>query len=62
VCVIVEHREQDEVALGLVELDEGPWLAARITDRVRATPGARVELVVVTPDEGEPFPAFAPIG
>jgi uncharacterized OB-fold protein len=62
VCVIVEHREQDEVALGLVELDEGPWLAARITDRARATPGARVELVVVTPDEGEPFPAFAPIG
>ena len=23
VCVIVEHREQDEVALGLIELDEG---------------------------------------
>ncbi len=62
VCAIIEHRQQDEVALGLVELDEGPWLAAQITDHVRATPGTRVELVVVTPDEGEPFPAFAAIG
>ena len=58
VCVITEHHAQDQTTLGLVELDEGPWLAVRLIDSADAKPGARVELIVLTPPEGEPIPAF----
>lgn len=63
------------VVLGIVELDEGPWLHARLlpadppdppdpADPVDGSPaiGEAVVLVVLTPadGEGEPVPAFGP--
>jgi uncharacterized OB-fold protein len=62
VCRIVDHgptrHDSRPLTLGLVALDEGPWLHARLLgdpcdDDV-------VTLVVLTPDdgEGEPVPAF----
>lgn len=59
VCAIVDHGEPEPIALGLVELDEGPWLAVRLTE-IRMHPGTRVALTVLASPGGEPFPAFAP--
>lgn len=47
------------VLAGIVELDEGPWLRARLigADPRQLRPGARVTLEIV-PGEGEPVYAF----
>ncbi|MBN9739145.1 MULTISPECIES: OB-fold domain-containing protein [unclassified Pseudonocardia] len=63
VAVITDHtpvRDGGEpLTLGLVELDEGPWLHARLLGEPEI--GDVVSLVVLTPEpggEGEPAPAF----
>lgn len=43
--------------IGIVELDEGPWLYARVTAR-RPVVGLPVRVVFQHPDEGESFPVF----
>lgn len=57
---IVDHSPVGDggrpLPLGLVELDEGPWLLARLLDDPAI--GDPVALVVLAPDEGEPVPAF----
>lgn len=57
---IVDHLGVREglppVVLGLVELDEGPWLHARLLDDPHI--GDRVALVVLTGEASEPVPAF----
>jgi uncharacterized OB-fold protein len=60
ICVIREHADGAPLLLGLVELDEGPWLHVRLVDCEDATPGSRVRLVILPPntDEGEHVPAF----
>ncbi len=63
VCTIVDHRAvEGERVLGLVELDEGPWIATQIlsdSDRGRPAQGMAVELRIMAFDNGEPVPAFA---
>lgn len=58
VSVIVDHGRGGPVALSLVELDEGPWLHARLTDLPRAAAGDRVRLTVLFPHGSEPIPSF----
>jgi uncharacterized OB-fold protein len=57
---IVDHSPVGDggrpLTLGLVELDEGPWLSARLLDDPAI--GDPVALVVLAPDEGEPVPGF----
>jgi uncharacterized OB-fold protein len=61
---IVDHSPAREGAsplvLGLVELDEGPWLHTRLLGGPQEAPdiGDSVELVVLTAADGEPAPAF----
>ncbi len=43
--------------IGIVELDEGPWLYARILTR-RPAVGLQVRAVFQHPEEGESLPAF----
>ncbi len=50
---------KDPVSLGLIELDEGAWLAARLIAGPPPSPGSRVNLQILKPDESEPIPAFA---
>lgn len=58
VSAIIDHGAADAPrTLGLVELDEGPWIAAQIRgDAVAA--GTPVTLTIDTFDDGEPVPAF----
>lgn len=60
---IVDHsrvREGVPIPLGLVELDEGPWLHVRLLGDPDV--GGRVTLVVLRPvDDGEPIPAFTAV-
>lgn len=60
VSLVVEHTDRedqaDSLSLGLVELDEGPWLHARFLDHPAI--GERVGLVVLAVAGGEPIPAF----
>jgi uncharacterized protein len=58
VCVIVDHGTGEPVTLGLVELDEGPWLHVRLTGTTGARAGARVNLSVHRADGSEPIPVF----
>ena len=58
VSAVFDHGGEDPVSLGLIELDEGPWLAARLIAGP-PSPGSRVNLQILKPDEGEPIPAFA---
>ncbi|SCC64340.1 MULTISPECIES: Zn-ribbon domain-containing OB-fold protein [Rhodococcus] len=47
--------------VGFIELDEGPWIAARILGADGAVPaGAAVTMVITAPagSQGEPVPAF----
>jgi uncharacterized OB-fold protein len=62
VCVILDRSGRDVIALGLVELDEGPWLHARLTDVTQVEAGARVALTVLSPTDGdgESIPSFTP--
>jgi uncharacterized protein len=49
--------------LGLLELDEGPWLHTRLDcDPAAAVAGLRVAASFVHPDEGESYPVFRPAG
>jgi uncharacterized OB-fold protein len=57
--VVVDHGGEDPAFLGLVELDEGPWLAVRLIADAPPVPGSRVVLQVLTPGDGEPIPGFA---
>lgn len=61
VSAIRDHRAG--VVVGLVELEEGPWIAAGILGTDDAVPvtdliGTPVAFEVVQFDEGEPVPAF----
>ncbi len=49
--------------LGIVELDEGPWIFARLVD-VPHPPeiGAPLEVAFVRPADGESIPVFRPAG
>jgi uncharacterized OB-fold protein len=59
VCVIVDRATGEEpVTLGLVELDEGPWLHVRLSGAMRPFAGARVSLSVYQAEGSEPIPAF----
>jgi uncharacterized OB-fold protein len=57
--VIVDHTADGHVVLGLVELDEGPWLHVRFDAPGRVTVGARARFGVLRPRDGEPIPVFA---
>ena len=59
VSVVFDHGGEDPVSLGLIELDEGAWLAARLIAGPPPSPGSRVILQILKPDESEPIPAFA---
>ena len=60
------RREPAEVgagahAVGVVELDEGPWLTARLdADGADLTAGMAVAVAFVRPGGGEPVPVFGP--
>jgi uncharacterized protein len=58
VSVVVDHGRDERVGLCLVELDEGPWLHARLTDLPRAAAGDRVRLTVLFAHGSEPIPSF----
>ncbi len=58
---VVDHAAASDgdspLTLGLVELDEGPWLHTRLLDD--SAIGDPVTLTVLVPDDGgEPVPAF----
>ena len=55
----IRSWREDPVSLGLIELDEGAWLAARLIAGPPPSPGSRVNLQILKPDESEPIPAFA---
>jgi uncharacterized OB-fold protein len=59
---IVDHSpgHGSPLVLGLVELDEGPWLHTRLLGGPQEAPGIgdTVELVVLVAADGEPVPAF----
>ena len=57
--VVVDHGGEDPVLLGLVELDEGPWLAVRLIADPPPAPGSRVILQILKASQGEPIPGFA---
>jgi hypothetical protein len=57
-CVITDHGTGDPLTLGLVELDEGPWLSVRISGAARPSAGTRVRLFVHHADGSEPIPVF----
>ncbi|MGQ4601260.1 zinc ribbon domain-containing protein [Nocardia sp. R6R-6] len=57
VCVIVDHAAGQRSVLGLVELDEGPWLHVRLAAPGSVAAGARGRFTV-HPGEGEPIPVF----
>jgi uncharacterized protein len=59
VSVVIDHGGKDPVPLGLVELDEGPWLAVRLTAGPQPAPGSRVIFQILKPGDGEPIPGFA---
>ena len=63
VCLIHDHSGDETLLLGLVELDEGPWVHARLVDSAGATAGSRVRLVVLPPDgiDGEHVPGFTTV-
>jgi uncharacterized OB-fold protein len=60
VSLIRDYSGGEPLVLALVELDEGPWLHARLTDFPEGTIGCRVTLTVLPPDgdDGEHVPAF----
>lgn len=58
ICVITDHGTADPVTLGLVELDEGPWLLVRIRGAARPSAGTRVRLSVHHSEGSEPIPDF----
>jgi uncharacterized OB-fold protein len=53
----------DSSVLGLVELDEGPWMYAPVVgaDGAELHEGAKLAVRFVRPGDGEVIPAFAPI-
>ncbi|MFF5985967.1 Zn-ribbon domain-containing OB-fold protein [Prauserella flavalba] len=59
VSLVVDHTRPEPLSLGLVELDEGPWLHVRITGTPGVPIGDRVRLTVCSPEDGEPIPVFA---
>lgn len=58
VSAIVDHRTREPITLGLVELDEGPWLHVRLVEVPRTSVGARVTFSVSRPEGSEPIPEF----
>jgi uncharacterized OB-fold protein len=61
-CVIVDHGTGEEpLTLGLVELDEGPWLHVRLSGALRPFAGTRVSLSVHQAKGSEPIPVFTTI-
>jgi hypothetical protein len=58
ICVITDHGTGDPVTLGLVELEEGPWLPVRISGAARPSAGTRVRLSVQHAEGSEPIPVF----
>ena len=53
--------ERDAHPVGVVELEEGPWLTARLdADGTDLRAGLELEVAFVRPGEGEPVPVFAP--
>jgi uncharacterized protein len=57
----VVHRGEDAAPVGVVELEEGPWLTARL-DGGDSPLAAGMDLVVefVRPGDGEPVPVLRP--
>jgi hypothetical protein len=58
VCVITDHLTGVPATLGLVELDEGPWLLVRVSGASRPSAGTRVCLSVHHAEGSEPIPVF----
>jgi uncharacterized OB-fold protein len=58
ICVITDHGLADPVTLGLVELDEGPWLLVRVRGAAPPAAGMRVRLSVHQSEGSEPIPVF----
>ena len=59
VAAILDPNPDDPVVLGLVELDEGPWLHVRLLGTSELVPvGTRVTLEIFRPGGGELVPSF----
>jgi uncharacterized protein len=58
VCTISDGQTGEPVTLGLVELDEGPWLHVRLSGAVIPCAGTRVKLSVHQTAGSEPIPVF----
>ncbi|MEB3371338.1 Zn-ribbon domain-containing OB-fold protein [Saccharopolyspora mangrovi] len=58
VSLVVDHGGPEPQPLGLVELDEGPWLHVRLVGAPDMAAGDRVRLTVSSPEDGEPLPVF----
>ena len=53
--------EHDPHPVGVVELEEGPWLTARLdADGTDLTAGMELDVAFVRPGGGEPVPVFGP--
>jgi len=59
VSLVIDHGRPEPLHLGLVELDEGPWLHVRLTGSPGVSVGDRVRLTVHSPEDSEPIPVFA---
>lgn len=57
VSLIVDHSGTEPRPLGLVELDEGPWMHAQLTPP-DVVIGDRVRLTISSPQGSEPIPVF----
>ena len=63
VATVVDHAVAGEPqVVGFIELDEGPWIAARILGADDAVPADTAATMVITQpttgSQGEPVPAF----
>lgn len=56
ITIVIDHSVGEPLTLGLVELDEGPWMHVRLTRESVA--GDRVLMAVEHSPVGEPIPTF----